>query len=595
MAGLESVLCTEELERRPARLPDYESENRALSVLAQVLADSPQAVLQTLADMIVETLQADSGGISLLTNDESRFNWPAIAGIWRPHIGKGTPRNFGPCGDVLDRGTPLLFTHFERRYGYFHSIAPPVDECLLVPFRVDGKAVGMVWAIMHDMPRTAHRKGRKFDAEDLRQLESLGRFASVAYQSMEFLGAAEQRHAALNLMEDAVQMQDALRNSEVRYRRLFESSKEGIVILDAKSGKITDANPFLAEMLCYPREKLLGKELWQIGLLQDACASRAMVHELLEKGYVRYENLPLETCGRQQIEVEVVANVYQEDHQQVVQCTIRDITARRQMEKRAAEHARSLADMQRRKDEFLAMLSHELRNPLASVRIAAYLLRRPQAPKSTKEEARDIIQRQVDLLARLVDDLLEVTRFTTGKIRLQETDVDLRRVVEGAIAASRLHCDQKSQSIEIALPSEPVWIHGDPLRLEQVVVNLLNNAHKYTPRNGRISVRLERKGDEAVLHVRDNGIGIPAEMLPTIFELFAQGSKSLDHSQRGLGIGLALVRSLVNMHRGTVEAHSCLDQGSEFIVKLPVVSSAPSLAAMSANQVESALHPVDRH
>jgi len=190
-----------------------------------------------------------------MTNDESSFFWPAIAGIWRPHIGKGTPRHFGPCGDVLDRGTPLLFTRFERRYGYFQSFAPPAEECLLVPFRVHGKAVGMVWAMMHDVPRAEHRKGRKFDAEDLRQLESLARFASVAYQSMEFLGAVEQRHAALNLMEDAVQMQDALRISEVRYRRLFESSKEGIVILDAKIGKITDANPFLAEMLCYPREE----------------------------------------------------------------------------------------------------------------------------------------------------------------------------------------------------------------------------------------------------------------------------------------------------------------------------------------------------
>jgi signal transduction histidine kinase len=160
---------------------------------------------------------------------------------------------------------------------------------------------------------------------------------------------------------------------------------------------------------------------------------------------------------------------------------------------------------------------------------------RPHCAKGTQTEARGIIERQVELLARVVDDLLEVARFTTGKIRLQETRVDLRGVIEGAAAASRLQLDQKSQSIEIALPIEPIWIYGDPLRLEQVVVNLLNNAHKYTDRNGQIWVDLERTGDEAVLRVRDNGIGIPAEMLPRIFDLFMQADKSLDRSQGGLG------------------------------------------------------------
>ena len=231
---LESILCTEELDRRPSRPLDYETENRALAALVQALADSPRTILQTLADKILEVFKADSAGISLLTKEDGgkRFYWPAIAGAWKSHIGGGTPRDFGPCGDVLDRNAALLFRHFERRYTYFLPVTPPVEECLLVPFYVEGKAVGTIWAITHD-------DRRKFDAEDLRQLERLGRFASAAYQATEFLDALEQRgealgqshtelaqrmaelqkinteaqnsrRAALNLMEDAVQSRQAM-------------------------------------------------------------------------------------------------------------------------------------------------------------------------------------------------------------------------------------------------------------------------------------------------------------------------------------------------------------------------------------------------
>src|ERR1700674_211741 len=190
--SLESILCTEELQRRPLRPPDYEKENRALVALSGALADSPRSILQTLADTILDVCQADSAGISLLTKDGEgkRFYWPAIAGRWKPHVGGGTPREFGPCGDVLDRNTPLLFRHFERRYTYFEPVTPPVEECLLVPFYVEGKAVGTIWAITHN-------DRRKFDAEDLRQLESLGRFASAAYQAVAFLEVLEQRSETL--------------------------------------------------------------------------------------------------------------------------------------------------------------------------------------------------------------------------------------------------------------------------------------------------------------------------------------------------------------------------------------------------------------
>ena len=175
--SLHSILCTEELLNRPSRPPDYEKENSALAALVCALANFPGTILQTLADRVLELLHAGSAGLSLLTKDEKMFYWAAIAGAWQPHIGGGTPRDFGPCGDVLDRNVSMLFTHWEQRYPYLRPATPLAEEGLLVPFYVNGKAVGTIWAI-------AHNDCRKFDAEDLRLLESLGRFASAAYQAL---------------------------------------------------------------------------------------------------------------------------------------------------------------------------------------------------------------------------------------------------------------------------------------------------------------------------------------------------------------------------------------------------------------------------
>lgn len=200
---LESVLCTEELQRRPSRPPDYQAENRALVALAQALADSPRTILQTLADTILEVFQCGSAGVSLLTTHDGgkRFYWPAIAGAWKPHIGGGTPRDFGPCGDVLDRNIPLLFRNFERRYTYFQPVTPPTEECLLVPFYVAGKAVGTIWAITHN-------DRRRFDAEDQRQLVSLGWFASASYQAQASVNATAQLAAIVESSDDAIISKD---------------------------------------------------------------------------------------------------------------------------------------------------------------------------------------------------------------------------------------------------------------------------------------------------------------------------------------------------------------------------------------------------
>jgi PAS domain S-box-containing protein len=217
-APLESILCTEELRNRPSRSPNYEEENSALVALSSALADSPRTILQTLADKTLDVLRADSAGLSLLTKGGKRFYWAAIAGEWRPHIGGGTPRDFGPCGDVLDRNIPLLFSHWERRYPYLSVATPLADEGLLVPFYVNGKSVGTIWAI-------AHSDLRQFDAEDLRLLESMGRFASAAYQVVESIEdlsveitARDQAQSDLRELTDDLERQVRLRTKELERR-----------------------------------------------------------------------------------------------------------------------------------------------------------------------------------------------------------------------------------------------------------------------------------------------------------------------------------------------------------------------------------------
>jgi PAS domain S-box-containing protein len=225
----------------------------------------------------------------------------------------------------------------------------------------------------------------------------------------------------------------------------------------------------------------------------------------------------------------------------------------------------------RRKDEFLATLAHELRNPLAPIANAVQLLQRTNDLPPQIREVCDVVDRQVRLLIRLVDELLELSRITSGKIELRRQRIELARVVADAIDLSRPLISAGQHRISVDLPPESLWLDADPVRLSQVVTNLLNNSAKYMDDGGQIVVSLRRQGDSAVLSVRDTGIGIPAEMLPRIFDMFSQADQARRHTYGGLGIGLALARNLVQMHGGRIEAHSAgTGQGSEFVVFLPL-------------------------
>jgi PAS domain S-box-containing protein len=672
VVDLDSIITTAELRQRPSRPPDYAAENRALVALTQALAHPPDGILQKLAETALTLCQAHSAGVSLLEPDGKSFFWPAVVGQWACHAGGGTPRDYGPCGTVLDRDAAQLMSHPERHFTPFASVTPLIEEALVTPFYVEGRAVGTVWIIAHD-------QSRRFDSEDLRVMTNLGKFAATAYQ--------------------------ALRESEHRYRRLFETAREGILILDHDTRRITDANPFMTELLGYTREELIGKELFEIGLLRDEQESQAVFRRLREERFTRYENLPLRTKAGRRLEVEVVANLYQENGRPVIQSHIRDIAERkraeealreseakyhtlfdsmdegysiiqmlydadgkpvdwrvlevnpafekhigvagakgktvrelglaveprwieiyghvaetgeslrseeysetlrrtfdlyafrigapeerkvavlfsnitdrkraeealRESERRTQEHAAELADLHRRKDEFLAMLSHELRNPLSPILNAAHILRLQKDENPLQQQARAVIERQVNQLSLLINDLLEVSRVITGRIQLRPERLDIRGVVEHALESARPLIDQRGHQLFVSLPAEAVWLEGDVARLEQVVVNLLNNAAKYTQEGGKIWVNLQSEGDEVTLRVRDTGVGIAPELQLRIFDLFTQADRTPDRSQGGLGIGLSLTQRLVELHRGKIEAHSAgLGQGSEFIVRLPV-------------------------
>jgi signal transduction histidine kinase len=238
---------------------------------------------------------------------------------------------------------------------------------------------------------------------------------------------------------------------------------------------------------------------------------------------------------------------------------------------------RNIREADRRKNEFLAMLAHELRNPLAPIRNAVHLLRQPGAGPEHLGWAGEVIDRQVRQLVRLVDDLLDVSRITRGSITLQPTWVDLAAVAASAVETSRPLIDGRQQTLTVTLPPERLQIHADPARLAQVLANLLNNAAKYTPEGGEITLTAERNGRDVVFRVRDTGMGIPPEMLSSVFDLFTQVEHSLDRAQGGLGIGLTLVRRLVEMHGGSVRAYSeGADKGSEFVVQLPLEGRAAS-------------------
>lgn len=260
-------------------------------------------------------------------------------------------------------------------------------------------------------------------------------------------------------------------------------------------------------------------------------------------------------------------------HPELILLAVEDVS---ELKRRADE----LAQASRHKDEFLATLAHELRNPLAPIRNSIHYLGLEGLTEREVKTARDVISRQVTTMVRLIDDLLDVSRISRNKLDVRKEPVELAAVLESAVESSRPLINQCAHEFTISLPTEALQLDADPVRLAQVFLNLLNNAAKYTKHGGQIWLTAKREGSDAVVSVRDNGIGIPGDMLSTIFDMFLQVDGSLEQSKGGLGIGLTLVRRLVEIHDGSIEARSNgLDQGSEFVVRLPLVIPSPHATA----------------
>ncbi|MGZ4778447.1 MAG: PAS domain S-box protein [Thermoanaerobaculia bacterium] len=512
----------------------------------------------------------------------------------------------------------------------------------------------------------------------------------------------------------------ALRASEVRYRRLFETAQDAILILDGRSGKVIDANPFVIAMLGYSLTELMGKELWQIGLFRDIEESKAAFDRLKRDGYIRYEDLPLETKDGKRAEVEFVSNSYEVDGRNIIQCNIRDITDRKSAENAASEgaerfrflaesmpqmiftarpdgdieymnkqwteftglsfeeivdwrasefihpddvqetarrwqhsietgepiefqhrfrradgvyrwhlsRARAMRDadedivmwvgsstdiddqkhieedlarlfteaesLNRAKDEFLATLSHELRTPMTSILGWTALLAMGSLDEKTRTEGIATIHRSAKAQAQLIDDVLDVSRMITGKLRLTIEPVDMESVLRSALTAIVPAAEAKD--LQIGMDSQPGLLHlgGDPVRLQQVFWNLLSNAVKFTPAGGRIDVRLFSRDSNVVVEVQDTGVGIRPDFLPYAFDRFAQQESGTMRHHGGMGIGLAIVKQLVELHGGTVSVISDGDGcGSTFTVTIPVQTTMLERSVVAGPQLRPATHSLD--
>ena len=398
--------------------------------------------------------------------------------------------------------------------------------------------------------------------------------------------------------------EEALRQSEEKLRLLVEGVSDYAIFMLEPDGKVGTWNAGAERLKGYRADEIVGRH-FSTFYPAEARARRWPQQELelaARDGRFEDEGWRIRKDGSRFWANVVITALRDADGKlQGFAKVTRDLTERRaaeeslrhayaDLERRVDERTAELAARDRHKDEFLAMLGHELRNPLAPIRNALEILKLEGAPAAARSQAQQLIGRQVQHLVRLVDDLLDVSRIMQGKIELRHERIPLATVVERAIETAQPTIDARGHRLAVSLPAEPVFIHGDLIRLAQVLSNLLVNAAKYTPQAGEIRLAASTGHDQLRIRVKDTGIGMPPELLPKVFDFFVQGSRSLERSQGGLGIGLTLVKRLVEMHGGTVAAHSAgAGKGSELIVDLPLPDQSAADDVLAAGGVGSAV------
>jgi PAS domain S-box-containing protein len=555
------------LHRRPSRPPDHETENRALVNLVGGLADSPNTILQKLADTILAVTQCDSAGLSLLTRDGqtpdvrgARFYWPAIAGQWNPHAGGGTPRNFGPCGDVLDQNRTLLFTHFERRYPYLMPVIPVAEECLLVPFYVAGEAVGTIWAIMHS-------NRRQFDAEDDRVMASLGKFASSAYQTMIRI---EDLKVQISQREQAeAELRALARGLETKVRRLVEANVVGIVMSNLE-GAITEANDAFLRMVQYDRTDLAnGRVRWtdltpaewrdrdELGVAELKATG---VLQPYEKEYVRKDG--------SRVPVLLGGALFAGSGNEGVAFVL-DLTSQKRSEEALGQARSELAHVARVASlgVLTASIAHEVNQPLSGIITnASTCLRMLDAAPPNVEGARKTVQRTMRDANRASEVILRL-RALFGNRQTTTESVDLNEATREVIALSLRELQRNQVTVRLDLTPDLPRVQGDRVQLQQVILNLLLNAsesmREVDDRPREVIIRTAPdEGEHVRLAVRDTGEGFQ-HGVDKVFEIFYSTKSG------GMGIGLSVSRSIIERHHGRLWATSNDGPGATFAFSMP--------------------------
>jgi PAS domain S-box-containing protein len=391
----------------------------------------------------------------------------------------------------------------------------------------------------------------------------------VALTGLTLASATAERDAALNQVREGHSVLHAI----------TEGTTDAIFVKDL-DGRYLMINPAGARLLGKSVEEVVGRDDRDLFSVESAAQIMARDRAIMTAGNTATYEETGTAAGVTRTYLSTKGPYRDEEGAIIGLIGIsRDITERMQADEerrglleREKELRAGADEASRRKDEFLSLLSHELRNPLAPIRNGLEILQQDPGEETAKTVL-ELMGRQLHHLTRLVDDLLDVSRITSGRIELRPEPNDLRAILESAVEASRPLLDSKEHAFSLSLPEEPLPILADLTRLDQVFVNLLNNAAKYTDRGGRIELEAEREGENALVRLRDNGRGMAPEFLPRIFDLFTQADRSLARSEGGLGVGLTLVRRLVEMHRGSVEASSPGEgRGSEFVVRLPLAA-----------------------
>ena len=580
-ASLESILCTEELQRRPLRPPDYEKENRALVALMAALTDSPSGIFQTLAETILDITQCDSAGLSLLTRDGKtpdgcgkRFYWPAIAGMWNPHVGGGTPRNFGPCGDVLDQNRTLLFRHFERRYPYLVPVSPAAEECLLVPFYVAGEAVGTIWGIMHN-------NRRKFDAEDDRVMASLGKFASSAYQAV--LHIEDLKFQVAEREKAEAEVRQLASGLEAKVGRLVEANVVGIVLWNLE-GAITGANEAFLRMVQFDREDLVsGRVRWTDLTPAEWRGSdeRAIADLKLRRSFQPFEKEYFRKDGSR-VPVLLGGALFEGNSNEGVAFVL-DLTEQKCVQEMLQQAQQTLYTTQvelarvsrvTTMGELAASIAHEINQPLTAIsnngsaclRLLANSRLDPEVLRQALEEIVSDGSRASAVLARI--------RAFIKKTPAVKQVLDINDMIQEVLALVGPELRKNRISVERQLTKTLPLVTADRVELQQVLLNLIMNGIEamagVTDRPCLVGVqsRIDESGN-VLVSVSDSGTGLRSEGDRVFTPFFTTKAN-------GMGMGLSISRSLIESQGGRLWAESNSPHGAVFSFTLPMVAGSLS-------------------